>query len=115
MHIKFGIPLQTKTKLMNTKITDQKVQQSKKHGVTNQKSDCPSFQKKQGGNIKQAHASPRMHAGEGWEQFNMPHVHSRMNMVQLYGNKKWLFRQSQLFGAAAQHALPAIFGIQVKD
>ena len=54
-----------------------------------------------------------VHAGEGWEQFNIQHVHSRVNMVQLYGNKKWLFRQSQLLGATAWHALPAIFGIQV--
>jgi len=35
-------------------------------------------------------------------------------MVQLYGNKKWLFQRTQVLGTAARHALPAIFGIQVR-
>ncbi|KAL0032691.1 hypothetical protein WJX79_003604 [Trebouxia sp. C0005] len=53
--------------------------------------------------------------GDGWEHFNMHHVHSRTNMVRLYGNQKWLFRDSQFVGGTTQHTLPAIFGIQILE
>lgn len=51
--------------------------------------------------------------GAGWSRFNVEHTSSRINMVQLYGNKKWLFKRSQVLGMSARHALPAIFGLQV--
>ncbi|KAL3131606.1 hypothetical protein ABBQ38_007903 [Trebouxia sp. C0009 RCD-2024] len=53
--------------------------------------------------------------GESWHTFNQGHTRNRQNMVQLYGNKKWLFQRSQVFGAAVRHALPAVFGIQTLE
>ena len=50
--------------------------------------------------------------GADWARLNVEQNVARRNMLQLYGNKKWLFDRSQLHKAASRHALPSIFVIQ---
>lgn len=50
--------------------------------------------------------------GADWARFNVEQSVARRNMLQLYGNKKWLFDRSQVYTAASRHALPSIFVIQ---
>ena len=54
-------------------------------------------------------------AGGTWAHFNAEHSRNRRDMLQLYGSEKWLFRRTQVLGAAVQHSLPLLFGIQVKS
>lgn len=52
-------------------------------------------------------------AGADWKQFNKGHVEFRENTLQLYGNKKQLYKQHQLILAATADAALPLFALQV--